>query len=217
MNDGHSDDPLSDHQDISKHYNATVTRDLDPALLSELTRALLPYLGPYSITTVKRASRITRDPDSAIVFMANQIEASDKRQQFIKSAERILLQYQQAAAIAAVAGLDARTNATTLPLTIIDKNTADEQETIAAAAEVAIAPRAAAPLTAELMSRGEAALAPIIGPLAGVLVQRYARITGNSREFFERLATHLRDDGERDQFFESVRTRNGLLKSTRPR
>ena len=73
--------------------------------------------------------------------------------------------------------------------------------------------RGAVPITAELMQHGEAALAPIIGPLAGVLVKRYARATDNSRDFFERLATHLRTSEERASFFESIRTRNGLLRS----
>ena len=55
------------------------------------------------------------------------------------------------------------------------------------------------------MTRGETALAPIIGPLANVLVQRYAKVSGNSRDFFERLAIHLRSAEERDSFFATIR------------
>ena len=65
------------------------------------------------------------------------------------------------------------------------------------------------------MFRAETALAPIIGPLASVLVQRYARGTDNSRDFFESLASHLRTLDERHAFFDSVRTQNGLLPSAR--
>jgi hypothetical protein len=73
--------------------------------------------------------------------------------------------------------------------------------------------RPVTPVTDELMARAEDALAPIIGPLAGTLVLRYAVATDSSREFFENLSTHLRSKEERTQFFDNVRTRNGLLKT----
>ena len=73
--------------------------------------------------------------------------------------------------------------------------------------------RPSGPVTAELVLRGEAALAPIIGPLAGVLATRYAAASKNSRDFFERLAAHLRTPEERDSFFLSVRTGNGTWRS----
>jgi len=66
--------------------------------------------------------------------------------------------------------------------------------------------RPATPITPELMQRGEAALAPIIGPLASVLVMRYASAAENSRDFFERLAGHLRSAEERDTFFLNIRS-----------
>src|SRR6185295_17592238 len=66
--------------------------------------------------------------------------------------------------------------------------------------------RPPSPITADLMRRGEAALAPIIGPLASVLVSRYAHAADNSRDFFERLASHLRTADERDSFFVSIRS-----------
>ena len=56
------------------------------------------------------------------------------------------------------------------------------------------------------MQRGEAALAPIIGPLASVLVMRYANAANNSRDFFERLAGHLRSPEEREVFFTNIRS-----------
>lgn len=169
------------------------TGDLEPALLAELTRALLPYLGPYSITTVKRASRMSRNPDEVILNIASHIDEPGKRELFSKSAKRILKEYQQAMAAPISSAVASAASHTT-----------DEQTNSA---------RGAVPITAELMQHGEAALAPIIGPLAGVLVKRYARATDNSRDFFERLATHLRTSEERASFFESIRTRNGLLRS----
>ena len=65
--------------------------------------------------------------------------------------------------------------------------------------------RPATPITPELVKRGEQALAPIIGPLAGVLVQRYAKVSANSRDFFEHLAGHLRSTEEKEKFFAEVR------------
>ena len=39
-------DDQKDHEFTGAHAS-----EIDPATLAELTRALLPYLGPYSITT----------------------------------------------------------------------------------------------------------------------------------------------------------------------
>jgi hypothetical protein len=158
--------------------------EIDPATLAELTRALLPYLGPYSITTVKRASRATSDPNEAIRMVAQHIDDLGKRELFLKSAKRILgnlrhTEQEKPAPVMPVAG---------------QQNTGG---------------RPATPITPELMKRGESALAPIIGPLANVLVSRYASTADNSRDFFERLAGHLRSAGERDTFFASIRAGGG--------
>jgi len=152
--------------------------ELDPALLAELTRALLPYLGPYSITSVKRASRTTGDPREAVKLIASHIEDAGKREIFLKQANRIVGDFR---------------HAVTKVVPVV--NTGG---------------RPATALTPELMKRGEVALAPIIGPLAGVLVGRYANAAANSREFFERLAGHLRTAEERDSFFSSVRAQENM-------
>ena len=160
--------------------------EIDPAILAELTRALLPYLGPYSITTVKRASRATNDSSEAIRMVAQHIEDLAKREIFLKNARRIVSAMRQPPAapaaklVAAVGG---------------HQNTGG---------------RPATPITSELMQRGEAALAPIIGPLASVLVTRYASVAENSRDFFERLAGHLRTPEERDVFFMNLRGSGGV-------
>ena len=155
--------------------------EIDPAILAELTRALLPYLGPYSITTVKRASRATNDSGEAIRMVAQHIEDAAKRELFLKSAKRILGVSRPPAAAPAASAAAAGSH----------QNTGG---------------RPATPITPDLMRRGEAALAPIIGPLAGVLVSRYAHAADNSRDFFERLAGHLRTPEERDSFFLNIRS-----------
>jgi hypothetical protein len=153
--------------------------DIDPLVLAELTRALLPFLGPYSITTVKRASRSTSDPREAARIAALHIDDDAKRELFLKSAKRVL------------DGFEAN----------------HRPKTVAApsAQQINTGGRPATPLTPELMKRGEEALAPIIGPLASVLVGRYAQVADNSRDFFEKLASHLRNTQERDTFFENIR------------
>lgn len=169
-------DDQKDHQFAGAHAS-----EIDPATLAELTRALLPYLGPYSITTVKRASRNTSDPQEAIRMVSQHIEDFGKRELFIKSARRILGNMQQSAAppSAAVAPVSGQQGTGGRPPT---------------------------PITPELMKRGELALAPIIGPLAAVLVSRYAKVAANSRDFFERLAGHLRSADERETFFAHIRS-----------
>lgn len=156
--------------------------EIDPAILAELTRALLPYLGPYSITTVKRASRSTHDVGEAVRMVSQHIEDSAKREMFLKNARRIIGTLRPA-----------QPPATTHPVTS-HQNTGGRPVT---------------PITPELMRRGEAALAPIIGPLANVLVTRYTKVAENSRDFFDRLAGHLRTPEEREAFFLHVRNSGG--------
>ena len=160
--------------------------EIDPAVLAELTRALLPYLGPYSITTVKRASRTTSDINETLRVVAQHIDDLNKRELFLKSAKRILKDLRLVPRV--------QTASVRAP----QVNTGGRLATPTGG-------RLATPITPELMTRGEAALAPIIGPLANVLVQRYARASENSRDFFERLAGHLRSSDERDTFFANIR------------
>jgi hypothetical protein len=174
---------------------------IDPALLAELTRALLPYLGPYSITTVKRSARSTDIPTDLIRQIANHIDDVAKRELFMKAALRIASEFEERARDAANSSNG------------VSGGSAGDGTAGGAASQPATGGRPSTPVTAELAQRGEAALAPIIGPLAGVLVSRYAKASQNSREFFERLAGHLRTPEERDSFFMSVRTGNGTWRA----
>ncbi len=166
-----------------------------PGLLADLTRALLPFLGPYSITTVKRAARNSDNANHLLRNIASHIDDIAKREMYMKSSKRIVSDYNLASA---------NSTAAQASVTSADsKPTTDEDD----------GNRASAPVTPELAQRGEAALAQIIGPLASVLVSRYAKVSQNSREFFERLAGHLRTPEERDSFFLSVRTGSGAWRS----
>ena len=169
-------------KDVSNTNDAPGARsdasEIDPAILAELTRAILPYLGPYSITTVKRASRTTTDAHELMRMVAQHIDDLGKRELFIHSAKRILS--------------DIRPGPQRPPPTSRTQ-------------QANTGGRPATPITPELARRGEAALAPIIGPLANVLVHRYAKVSENSRDFFERLAGHLRSTEERNTFFANIR------------
>jgi hypothetical protein len=156
-------------------------RDADAALLADLSRALLPYLGPEAFMTIETARRQSNRVKDIVVAAADAIADRTAKKAFIESARRIVKGYRAAKREGSIAKM---------------------RET-----------RPVTPVTDELMARAEDALAPIIGPLAGTLVQRYAVATDNSREFFEHLSTHLRNKGERELFFENVRSRNGLLKT----
>ncbi len=165
--------------------------ELEPGLLAELTRALLPHLGPYSITAVKRASRNTRDTGELVELIGAHIDDIARRQLFRDSATRILENYSLAN-----------------PKPVPPEKAGIKKPTIDVVAPPA---RPATPITSDMVQRGERALAQIIGPLAGVLVQRYARATDNSRDFFDRLAAHLRTPEERLSFFAQVRTNEGRV------
>jgi hypothetical protein len=66
----------------------------------------------------------------------------------------------------------------------------------------------ASAISPELMQRAETALAAVIGPLAKVLVARYAKSAPSSRQFFESLGGHIRNLEERQAFFQMVRDDN---------
>ena len=159
---------------------------MDPAHLAEITRAALPYLGSFSITAVKRASRDCNDLHTLCDVVAGQISEPDKRQRFTEVAARLVRRLE---------------------------NPDDHAGTAtAASAHPGEAGKAGnrlpAPITPELMQRGEKALAHIIGPLAGVLVARYAKSAENSWQFFDLLAGHIRNPEERQAFFEIIRAQS---------
>lgn len=161
-----------------------------PGLLADLTRALLPFLGPYSITTVKRASRSSENNGDLLRNIAGHIDDIAKREMYMKSGKRIISEFNDSLANGGAAGEP-----------VAKPGQADSAAT-------ADGNRNGTPVTSELAQRGEAALAPIIGPIAGVLVSRYAKVSQSSREFYDRLAGHLRTPEERDSFFLSVRKGN---------
>lgn len=184
---------------VAEGNAATSGTSFDPGLLADLTRVLLPFLGPYSITTVKRAARSAENINDLLRSIANHIDEIAKREIFIKGARRIVSDYQQEHD-----GHDGAYHSDAA-----NKTSPASIDTSADIAAASAPVRPVTPVTDELIQRGEAALAPIIGPLAGVLATRYATRAASSREFFERLAGHLRTPEERDSFFLSVRTGNG--------
>lgn len=161
-------------------------QEIDPAQLAEVTRAALPYLGPFSITAVKRASRDCNDLHTLCDLVAGQISEPDKRQRFAEAAARLIDR--------------------------LDDPNGHAGTATAAGARPGEAGKAGhripAPITPELMQRGEKALANIIGPLAGVLVARYAKSAENSWQFFDLLAGHIRNPEERQAFFEIIRAQS---------
>lgn len=153
---------------------------IDPAQLAEITRAALPYLGPYSITTVKRLSKVSNSTTELCELVAVNIKEVDQRPAFLQSAARLL-------------GTLSQLEPPVLTSTAKEVNTEG---------------RPVSTLTTELIERGRIALAEIIGPLAGILVSRYSKKTENSREFFNLLSGHLRNEAEREKFFKAVRNLN---------
>ncbi|MBL8515761.1 MAG: hypothetical protein JNM76_02235 [Betaproteobacteria bacterium] len=158
---------------------ADAASDIPPAHLAEVTRAVLPYLGTFSITAVKRASKGCSSLESLCDMVASQITEADKRERFMESARALMLRLNNPGAGDPSQGRAAQKSASGRPST---------------------------PITPELMQRGERALAHIIGPLAAVLVARYAKTAENSRQFFELLASHIRNPEERQAFFEVIRS-----------
>ena len=148
----------------------------DAGLLADITQTLQPYLGAYSIATVKRASRSAPTAHDLVRVVASHIEDVGKRELFLKAVKRVVAQH------------------------ALQAELADSETSNAAADAIGVTP--------EHLQRGEAALAPFVGPLASVLASRYAAQAHDPREFYERLAAHLRTPEERDGFFMSLRAVN---------
>lgn len=153
---------------------------INSAQLAEITRAALPYLGPYSIMTVKRFSKATNSTIELCELVAAKIKEVHQREAFLQSAARLLETLSQP-------------GSSDLTTTAKESNTGG---------------RPVSMLTAELIERGRIALAEVIGPLAGILVSRYSKETENSRVFFNLLSGHLRNEAEREKFFSAVRDLN---------
>jgi serine/threonine-protein kinase len=72
-------------------------------------------------------------------------------------------------------------------------------------------PTAAAPATAarpvfspETLSAAEKRLASYVGPLARVLIRQAAESSGNIKELYAQLATHIDSEEERSAFLDSL-------------
>jgi hypothetical protein len=157
--------------------------EIDPGHLAEVTRAVLPYLGTYSITAVKRASKDCKDLDTLCDAIAGQIGEAGMRQRFTEVAARLVQRLKNPAGFVHSAPAAGQVNTKTT------------------------GGRPATPITPELMQIAERALAHVIGPLASVLVSRYARSAENSRQFFELLAGHIRIPEDRETFFATIRSK----------
>jgi hypothetical protein len=77
--------------------------EIAPAHLAEVTRAVLPYLGTYSITAVKRASKGCDNLDTLCELVASQITESDKRERFAETARALVQRLKDPNAAAAQA------------------------------------------------------------------------------------------------------------------
>ncbi|HEU4776110.1 MAG TPA: hypothetical protein VFS95_04740, partial [Telluria sp.] len=59
-------------------------------------------------------------------------------------------------------------------------------------------------LSAEVMAAAEQKLTPYIGPIAKVLVKRYAKVTGDAAEFHRMLAQQLPNEQDRAKFLKEM-------------
>ncbi|HSS28437.1 MAG TPA: hypothetical protein VLL50_10830, partial [Usitatibacter sp.] len=58
--------------------------------------------------------------------------------------------------------------------------------------------------TPDVLSTAEKRLAQYIGPLAKVLIRRAAESSGNLKELYAQLATHIDSEEERSAFLDSL-------------
>ncbi|HEX4782444.1 MAG TPA: serine/threonine-protein kinase [Usitatibacter sp.] len=161
-------------QRVATAVRAAPTLAIDPAALAEIERSLSRHVGPLAGVLVKRTQGESATLEDFFRALAENIPDRDEQKVFLKKMALVKP--------AAGTGTSART-----------------------------VPTAAAPATAarpvfspETLSAAEKRLASYVGPLARVLIRQAAESSGNIKELYAQLATHIDSEEERSAFLDSL-------------
>lgn len=149
---------------------------IDPGTLEMIERSLASYVGPIAGLLVKSATRQAVKPEALAGRLAESIGDAAERRRFLDDVGRL-----------------------------VPAKPAVSPATLVPAAPPSQTNQAPPPDAAEL-ERLTAALAAHVGPLARVLVTRAVGEGGSAEALWDRVALHIDDPGERQQF---LRRRDG--------
>ncbi|MGE0358114.1 MAG: serine/threonine-protein kinase [Burkholderiales bacterium] len=159
----------------SKPAPAAPAFTLPPEAVEEVEKSLSRYLGPLAKVLIRQASATATDSKVFLDTLAGNIEDEAERTAFLAKFARVGDTAQRPAAAPVEATM--RTNLR--------------------------APKQ--PFTPEHLAAAEKRLANYVGPLARVLIKDAAGRSGNLRELYTHLASHIDDEAERRAFLAELR------------
>lgn len=150
-------------------------------VLADVEKRLARFVGPIARVMVRRAAKETTDVGALTQVVAAQIIGASEREQFLKGA-----------------------GIATGPATTPPGPKSAREATSGRQSGIGTLSGSQRPLTPEDIARASKLLTAHVGPIAPVLAKR-AAIPGCSREqFIAALALHVKDDGARLRFLDSL-------------
>ena len=150
---------------------------IDPAALEEIERSLSRHVGPLAPVLVKRTQAEARNLEAFFRTLAENIPDREEQKAFLGKMSSVMK------------GKGATATATSV-------------KTVPEASATA-APRPV--FSPEVLATAEKRLASYVGPLARVLIRQAAESSGNVKELYAQLATHIDSEEERSAFLDSLR------------
>jgi serine/threonine protein kinase len=151
---------------------------IDPATLAEIERSLSRHIGPLARILIQRTQGEAQSIGQFFRTLAEQIPDSEEQKAFMKKMDTVK---------ASIAGPSAA--APNAEATAITKPAPAHAQSA---------------FTPEVLAIAEKRLASYVGPLARVFIKEAASRSGNIRELYRHLATHIDEDDERQAFLESL-------------
>ena len=148
-----------------------------PEALAEIERSLSRHMGPLAKVLIKKGRAEATSFDEFFGLLAEQIPDAEEQKAFLKK----------------VASLKPKPRAIPEP--------PPAPAPAPAPAKAAAAPRELSP---EVLAEAEKRLASYVGPLARLLIKDAAGKSGNLRELYAQLATHIDEEEERRAFLASL-------------
>ena len=147
---------------------------LSPEALAEIERSLSRHVGPLAKVLIKRSQGEAASVEEFFRALAESIPDADEQKAFMKKMAQVKVQTAPAARAEATA---------------VSKAAAEATRT---------------GFTPEVLEMAEKRLASYVGPLARILIKDAAGKSGNLKELYAQLATHIDSEDERRDFLASL-------------
>jgi serine/threonine-protein kinase len=150
-------------------------------VLAQVEKRLARFVGPIARVMVRRAAKETTDVVALTQLLAGRIIGPAEREAFLKGA-----------------------GIATAPATTPPRPKSADEATSGGPSGIDTRPGSERALTPEDIARASQLLIAHVGPIAGVLAKRAAKPGCSREQFIAALAAHLKDDGARSRFLDSL-------------